>query len=99
MAEQKLIKLKINEREVQVPQGTLVIEATRRMGTEVASFCYYPGLSLQAACRMCLVEVENAPNLQPSCTLAAMERLIRRPDTDQVRLARKYMLEFRLTNH
>ena len=57
MAEQKLIKLKINEREVQVPQGTLVIEATRRMGTEVPSFCYYPGLSLQAACRMCLVEV------------------------------------------
>src|SRR5437667_5843666 len=60
MAEQKLIKLKINEREVQVPQGTLVIEATRRMGTEVPSFCYYPGLSLQAACRMCLVEVEKA---------------------------------------
>src|SRR6266446_2297512 len=52
MAEQKLIKLKINEREVQVPQGTLVIEATRRIGTEVPSFCYYPGLSLQAACRM-----------------------------------------------
>ena len=99
MAEQKLIKLKINEREVQVPQGMLVIEATRRLGTEVPSFCYYPGLSLQAACRMCLVEVEKAPKLQTACTLVATEGMIVRTDTEQVRQARKYMLEFLLTNH
>src|SRR3977135_3733004 len=99
MSEQKLIKLKINEREVQVPQGTLVIEATRRLGTEVPSFCYYPGLSLQAACRMCLVEVEKAPKLQTACTLMATEGMIVRTDTEQVRQARKYMLEFLLTNH
>ena len=99
MAEQKLIKLKINEREVQVPQGTLVIEATRRIGTEVPSFCYYPGLSLQAACRMCLVEVEKAPKLQTACTLVATPGMVVRTDTEQVRQARKYMLEFLLTNH
>jgi len=99
MPDQKLIKLKINDREVQVPQGTLVIEATRRMGTEVPSFCYYPGLSLQAACRMCLVEVEKAPKLQTACTLVATEGMIVRTDTEQVRQARKYMLEFLLTNH
>jgi NADH-quinone oxidoreductase subunit G len=99
MDEQKLIKLKINEREVQVPQGTLVIEATRRIGTEVPSFCYYPGLSLQAACRMCLVEVEKMPKLQTACTLVATEGMIVRTDTEQVRQARKYMLEFLLTNH
>ena len=99
MADQKLIKLKVNEREIQVPQGTLVIEATRRLGTEVPSFCYYPGLSLQAACRMCLVEVEKAPKLQTACTLVATDGMIVRTDTDQVRQARKYMLEFLLTNH
>jgi NADH-quinone oxidoreductase subunit G len=99
MSEQKLIKLKINERVLQVPQGTLVIEATRRIGTEVPSFCYYPGLSLQAACRMCLVEVEKAPKLQTACTLVATEGMIVRTDTEQVRQARKYMLEFLLTNH
>src|SRR3977135_4493992 len=99
MAEQKLIKLKINEREMQVPQGTLVIEATRRIGTEVPSFCYYPGLSLQAACRMCLVEVEKAPKLQTACTLVATEGMIVKTNSDQVRQARKYMLEFLLTNH
>ncbi len=99
MAEQKLIHLKINDRDVQVPQGTLLIEATRRFGTEVPSFCYYPGLSLQAACRMCLVEIEKAPKLQTACTVIATEGMIVRTDTEQVRNARKYMLEFLLTNH
>ncbi len=99
MAEAKLITLKINDRDVQVPQGTLVIEATRRLGTEVPSFCYYPGLSLQAACRMCLVEVEKMPKLQTACTLVAGEGMVVRTDSEQVRAARKMMLEFLLTNH
>src|SRR5213083_573356 len=99
MAEQKVVKLKINDRSVEVAPGTLLIEAARRIGTEVPSFCYYPGLSLQAACRMCLVEVEKAPKLQTACTLVATEGMIVRTDTEQVRQARKYMLEFLLTNH
>jgi len=77
----------------------LVIEATRRIGTEVPSFCYYPGLSLQAACRMCMVEVEKMPKMQTACTLVATEGMIVRTNTEQVRNARKYMLEFLLTNH
>jgi len=99
MADTKLVTLKINDRDVQVPPGTLVIEATRRIGTEVPSFCYYPGLSLQAACRMCLVEVEKMPKLQTACTLVATEGMVVRTATDQVRGARKAMLEFLLTNH
>src|SRR5580765_6899 len=97
--EQKLVTLKINDRDVQVPPGTLVIEATRRIGTEVPSFCYYPGLALQAACRMCLVEVEKAPKLQTACTLVATNDMVVRSDTPQVHEARKAMLEFLLTNH
>ena len=99
MAETKLVTLKINDRDVQVAPGTLVIEATRRIGTEVPSFCYYPGLSLQAACRMCLVEVEKMPKLQTACTLVATEGMVVRTNTEQVRGARKAMLEFLLTNH
>jgi NADH-quinone oxidoreductase subunit G len=99
MTDQKLVTLKINDRDVQVAPGTLVIEATRRIGTEVPSFCYYPGLSLQAACRMCLVEVEKMPKLQTACTLVATEGMVVRTNTEQVRNARKYMLEFLLTNH
>jgi len=99
MADEKLITLKVNDRDVQVAPGTLVIEATRRMGIEVPSFCYYPGLSLQAACRMCLVEVEKMPKLQTACTLVATEGMIVRTDTPQVHGARKAMLEFLLANH
>src|SRR5690349_3679093 len=99
MAEQKLVKLKINEREVEVPAGTLVIEAAKQIATEVPSFCYYPGLSLQAACRMCLVEVEKMPKLQTACTLVATEGMVVRTDTPVIHQARKGMLEFLLTNH
>ena len=99
MSEQKLVTLKINDRDVQVPAGTTVIEATRLIGTEVPSFCYYPGLSLQGACRMCLVEVEKMPKLQTACTQVVSEGMVVRTNTEQVRNARKYMLEFLLTNH
>jgi NADH-quinone oxidoreductase subunit G len=99
MPDQKLITFKLNGRELQVAPGTLIIEAARRIGTEVPSFCYYPGLSLQAACRMCLVEVEKAPKLQTACTLLATEGMIVRSDTEQVRAARRAMLEFLLINH
>jgi len=99
MADSKDITLKIDDRDVTVPPGTLVIEAARRMGIEVPSFCYFPGLSLQAACRMCLVEVEKAPKLQTACTLVAMPGMVVRTSTPQVREARKGMLEFLLANH
>jgi NADH-quinone oxidoreductase subunit G len=99
MAEQKLVNLKINDRDLQVPAGTLVIEAAKQIATEVPSFCYYPGLSLQAACRMCLVEVEKMPKLQTACTLVATDGMVVRTDTAQIKQARKGVLEFLLTNH
>ena len=99
MSEQKLVTFKINDRELQVPAGTLVIEAAKQTATEVPSFCYYPGLSLQAACRMCLVEVEKMPKMQTACTLVATEGMVVRTDTPQIRQARKGVLEFLLTNH
>ena len=99
MSEQKLVTFKLNDRELHVPAGTLVIEAAKQIATEVPSFCYYPGLSLQAACRMCLVEVEKMPKMQTACTLVATEGMVVRTDTEQIKQARKGVLEFLLTNH
>ena len=99
MADSQQITFKINGRELTVAPSTLVIEAARRQAIEVPSFCYYPGLSLQAACRMCLVEVEKAPKLQTACTLVATNGMVVNTDTEQVHQARKAMLEFLLTNH
>jgi NADH-quinone oxidoreductase subunit G len=99
MADQKLVKLKINDRELQVPAGQLIIEVAKQIATEIPSFCYYPGLSLQAACRMCLVEVEKMPKMQTACTLTATEGMVIKTDTAQIKQARKGVLEFLLTNH
>jgi NADH-quinone oxidoreductase subunit G len=99
MAELKQITFTLNGQKVTTPSGTLVIEVAKREGVEVPSFCYYPGLSLQAACRMCLVEVEKAPKLQTACTLVAVDGMVVKTDTPQVHKARKDMIEFLLSNH
>src|ERR1700687_4167927 len=99
MGEINQVPFTINDQKVTTPAGTLVIEAAKHQGIEVPSFCYYPGLALQAACRMCLVEVEKAPKLQTACTLVAVEGMVVKTDTAQVHKARKDMIEFLLSNH
>jgi NADH-quinone oxidoreductase subunit G len=99
MAEQKQVAFSIDGRPVTTTAGTLVIEAAKTQGIEVPSFCYYPGYSLQAACRMCLVEVEKMPKLQTACTLVATDGMVVKTTTDQVHKARKDMIEFLLSNH
>ncbi len=94
-----LINLTIDGKPVQAAPGTLVINAAKQAGIEIPSFCYYDGLSLQAACRMCLVEVEKTPKLQVGCTLPVAEGMVVHTDTPQVHQARKGMVEFLLTNH
>src|SRR5512141_2028268 len=94
-----LVKLTIDGRTVEAAPGTLVIDAAKKAGIEIPAFCYYEGLTLQAACRMCLVEVEKMPKLMTACTLPVAEGMVVRTDTPQVHAARKYMLEFLLTNH
>ena len=83
------VKLTINGRQIEAAPGTLVIEAAKRNGIEIPSFCYYEGLTLQAACRMCLVEVEKAPKLMVACTLPVAEGMVVQTESEQVRQARK----------
>jgi NADH-quinone oxidoreductase subunit G len=93
------IKLTIDGRELQSQPGTLLINAAKQAGIAIPAFCYYDGLSLQAACRMCLVEVEKTPKLQVACTLPVAEGMVVHTDSATVRQARKGTLEFLLTNH
>jgi NADH-quinone oxidoreductase subunit G len=94
-----LIKFTIDGREIEAPAGTLVIEAAKQAGVEIPSFCYYEGYSLQAACRMCLVDVEKMPKMQVACTLPVAAGMVVHTDSAQVSAARKSTLEFLLTNH
>src|ERR1700687_5952038 len=94
-----LINLTIDGRAVTAAPGTLVINAAKQGGVEGPSFCYYGGLTLQAAWRMCLVEVEKTPKLQVGCTLPVAEGMVVHTDSPIVHEARKGTLEFLLTNH
>src|SRR5690348_17016529 len=94
-----LVNFTIDGHQLQAPPGTLLINAAKEAGISIPAFCYYDGLSLQAACRMCLVEVEKTPKLQVACTLPVAEGMVVHTDSAQVRQARKGTLEFLLTNH
>jgi NADH-quinone oxidoreductase subunit G len=95
----ELVNLTINGQAIQAEKGALLIEVARQNGIEIPAFCYYQGLTLQAACRMCLVEVEKTPKLQVGCTLPVADGMIVHTESDIVRAARKGTLEFLLTNH
>jgi len=81
------------------PKGTLLIDACKRAGIEIPAFCYYPNLSLQAACRMCLVRLEKVPKLQTACTTPVAEGMVVSTETDEIKQARKSMVELVLGNH
>src|SRR6516225_104730 len=93
------VNLTIDGKKITAPAGTLLIEACKSAGIEVPSFCYYPNLSLQGACRMCLVKVEKMPKLQTACTTVISEGMIVSTDSDEIRQARKSMVELLLGNH
>ncbi len=81
------------------PAGTLLIDACKASGIQIPAFCYYPGLSLQAACRMCVVRIEKAPKLQTACTTPVAEGMVVYSETPEIAQARKSTLELLLGNH
>ena len=93
------VTLTVDGKKLTVPAGTLLIEACKSKGIEVPSFCYYPNLSLQGACRMCLVEIEKMPKLQTACTTPVAEGMVVSTESDKIKQARKSMLELLLANH
>ncbi len=94
------VTLTIDGVEVTVPSGTRVIEAAEHVGVVVPRYCYHPGIPTRPAqCRMCLVEVEGRPKLEPSCTLQAADDMVVNTASDTARTARQSVIEFLLVNH
>ena len=73
MADAKMVNLTIEGRAVSVAEGTSILEAAKLAGVLVPHYCYHPGLPVAGVCRMCLVEVEKAPKLAPSCATSVAE--------------------------
>src|SRR5277367_6555250 len=93
------VNITVDGKKVTAPAGTLLIEACKSVGIEVSSFCYYPNLSLQGACRMCLVKVEKMPKLQTACTTTVGEGMVVTTESEEVKQARKSTVEMLLGNH
>jgi len=93
------VNISVDGKKVTAPAGTLLIESCKSVGIEVPSFCYYPNLSLQGACRMCLVKIEKMPKLQTACTTVIGEGMTVTTDSPEIHQARKAMVELLLGNH
>jgi NADH-quinone oxidoreductase subunit G len=99
MADAKTINLTIEGRPVAVPEGTTILEAAKTAGILIPHYCYHPALPIPALCRMCLVEVEKAPKLAPSCQTTVAEGQVVHVHSQKSRDARKGVLEMLLINH
>jgi NADH-quinone oxidoreductase subunit G len=89
----------IDGRAVTVPKGTRIIEAAEQLGIGIVHYCYHPALSAPAMCRMCLVEVEGAPKLQPACVTPIQDGAVINTEAEAAEEARTGVLEFYLVNH
>ena len=94
-----MVKLTVDGVEVEVEDGSSVLQACEAAGKEVPRFCYHERLSIAGNCRMCLVEMERAPKPVASCAMPAGEGMVIKTDTPMVKKAREGVMEFMLINH
>jgi NADH-quinone oxidoreductase subunit G len=99
MADPNMVNLTIEGRPVRVAPGTTILEAAKTVGVLIPHYCYHPGLPVAGVCRMCLVDVEKAPKLAPSCVTTVGEGQVVHVHSENAREARKGVLEMLLINH
>ncbi|NPD67921.1 NADH-quinone oxidoreductase subunit G [Lichenicola cladoniae] len=85
--------------QVEVANGSSVLQACEAAGKEIPRFCYHERLSIAGNCRMCLVEIEKAPKPVASCGYPVADGMVVKTDTEVVRRARRAVMEFLLINH
>ena len=93
------ITLTIDDQAVVAQRGETILEAAQRVGIHIPTLCYEPRLPASAACRVCMVEVEGARKLVPSCATAAAEGMVVRTNTEKARAMRHLYLELLLSDH
>ena len=98
------VKLIIDNKPLEVPKGTTILEAAKSIGIHIPSLCYMKLEELNfennpGACRICVVEVEGRRNLAPSCKQECMEGMVVHTHTPRVINARKTVMELLLSNH
>jgi formate dehydrogenase major subunit len=87
-----MINLTIDGKPIEVQEGTTVLEAAEAAGVYVPTLCHHPQLTPYGGCRMCMVEIEGAKTLQPSCTLPAANGMVVTTKSEKVLTARNFVL-------
>ncbi|AQT68276.1 NADP-reducing hydrogenase subunit HndC [Anaerohalosphaera lusitana] len=94
-----MIKIYINGREYEVAAGQTIMEAADKLGYHIPRLCYHPKLSIEGACRVCIVEVEGMRNFVASCAYPVTEGMKIRTNTKEIRRTRRDIVELILDNH
>ncbi|WP_114813485.1 NADH-quinone oxidoreductase subunit NuoG [Paraburkholderia kururiensis] len=94
-----MVELEIDGKKVEVPEGSMVIQAAHKVDTYIPHFCYHKKLSIAANCRMCLVEVEKMPKAVPACATPVSPGMVVRTTSDKAVKAQQSVMEFLLINH
>ena len=94
-----MLEIEIDGKKVEVPEGSMVMDAANQLGTYIPHFCYQKKLSIAANCRMCLVEVEKAPKALPACATPVTQGMVVRTHSENAVQAQKDVMQFRLITH
>jgi NADH-quinone oxidoreductase subunit G len=92
-------KCTINGKELEVKDGTTIIQAMTENGMRIAHYCWHPGLSVAGVCRLCMVEIEGNPRVQIACNTTITEGMKVNNTSQKVKDAAKWGLDFHLINH
>jgi len=95
----KMINITIDEEPIQVPAGTTVLKAAEKLGIHIPRLCYHPNLSLEGACRVCVVQVEGFNHFLTACGQEVWEGMKVQTNSPQIRQARRDIVELLLDNH
>ncbi|MCK5740014.1 [FeFe] hydrogenase, group A, partial [bacterium] len=95
----KQFKLTINNTVLTVPEGITIMQAAEKIGIRIPRLCYHPYLSLEGACRICIVEVDGMRNYAASCAVKVREGMVVRTNSPEIRQARRDIVELILDNH
>ena len=94
-----MVEIELDGQKVAVPPGSTVMHAAEKAGVYIPHFCYHKKLSIAANCRMCLVDIENAPKPMPACATPVTMGMVVRTKSDKAVKAQKAVMEFLLINH
>jgi predicted molibdopterin-dependent oxidoreductase YjgC len=92
-APKRLVEVTVDGRTVSVTEGSTILDACRRLGIETPTLCYADTLTPVNVCRVCVVEVEGARVLVPSCSRKVEPGMVVHTDSERVRTSRRMVLE------